>query len=534
VVIKLALLAGAAVGGVLTGLGFAPFDWWWLTLVGTVVLTALVQISQLVAPAPRGLALTGLVGLGYGLGLAGTTLNWMSAILVAAMVGMVVAVALFYAALALAVRAVMALRAWPLLVPACWVLLEFAISRWPFGGFGWVRVGYAMVDSPLAGAYPLVGVAGATYLAVLSGHLVWWAYGKHDWARLRRLARPSAGAKAVGEGVNAARRLVGWGCLLAVMVAAAGVGRLIAPAPAEGTIEAGWAQGGAPGGGVYGLGEARTITKNETAQTLQLAQDVAAGKLPQPDFVVWPENGTDLDPHADQATAQLVEQAVDAVGVPLFLGAIADGPGVDERQTVSLWWEPGVGETARYAKRAIVPFGEWIPARDILLPLIPQLRYVGAQSVAGDQPGVLPVTLPDGRAVNLGVAVCYDVAFDDVVYDLTRYGGQVIVVQSSNAMYQGTIQIEQQFAMTRVRAAELRRPILVVTTSGISGLIDAFGNVQWRVADRASAHGVAQLGIHTGTTPAVWLAGWLELVIAAAAAAAVGVAGGAWIRRRRG
>src|SRR5699024_2716556 len=113
--------------------------------------------------------------------------------------------------------------------------------------------------------------------------------------------------------------------------------------------------------------------------------------------------------------------------------------------------------------------------RELFLPLIPQLRYVGAQSVPGTQAGVLPATLRDGRTAMLGVLICFDVAFDDVVYDLPGNDAQIIVVQSSNAMYQGSSQIEQQFAITRARAAELRREVLVVTTSGISGVIDPSG-----------------------------------------------------------
>ncbi len=87
----------------------------------------------------------------------------------------------------------------------------------------------------------------------------------------------------------------------------------------------------------------------------------------------------------------------------------------------------------------------------------------------------MPVTLPDGRTTTLGIMVCYDLVYDDFAYDTVTHGGQVIVVQSSNAMYQGTGQIEQQFAITRARAMELRREILVVTTSGVSGLINADG-----------------------------------------------------------
>lgn len=196
---------------------------------------------------------------------------------------------------------------------------------------------------------------------------------------------------------------------------------------------------------------------------------------------MWPENATDLDPDTDPRTGQLVEQSVAAMGLPVLVGAILDGPEPGRRRTAAQWREPDGRIGPTYQKRSLVPFGEWIPFRDVLLQLIPALRYVGAQSVAGTDPGLLDVQLPDGRSISLGVLACFDVAFDPVVHDLAA--AQAIVVQSNNAMCLGTVQIEQQFAITRARAAELRRDTLVVTTSGITGLIDATGRVTMKVTE---------------------------------------------------
>jgi apolipoprotein N-acyltransferase len=109
--------------------------------------------------------------------------------------------------------------------------------------------------------------------------------------------------------------------------------------------------------------------------------------------------------------------------------------------------------------------------------------------------------------------ICYDLVYDDFAHDTVRHGGQVLLVQSSNAMYQGTGQIEQQFAITRARALELRREVLVATTSGISGLINADGSVAFTAPDHVGASGVVTLAERSGLTPATWLASPLELAI---------------------
>lgn len=470
----------ALISGLATALAFQPFNLWPLAFLGVAGLSLVV----LAAGGYRGAAGLGLV---FGLGFTGLGLNWMQAIFLEALFGLVAAESVFFAVLALLIRLGARSRWWPLLAAASWVSIEFVYARFPFNGFGWLRLGYAMADSPLAWGFALVGVPGVSLAAALIGQGLAWFLQRLTWRR----------GVALFSGI-------------ATLVLASSTGTLVGAGAQTGSVQVGWVQGGAPGGGVYGLGPARTITKNQLAQTVRLADQVDAGTLPQPDFVVWPENSTDADPFLDAETGQLVRSAVSRLNTPLLVGAILAGPGAGQRQTASLWWEPKAGVTATYIKRGIVPFGEWVPMRELLLPLVPELAYVGDQSVAGDRPGVLTVRLADGRPLRVGVLVCYDLAFDSFGYDLATNQAQVVVVQSSNAMYQGTGQIDQQFAMTRVRALELRREILVVTTSGVSGLIGADGSVVFRVGDHSSASGVVTLPEREGVTPATWLAGWLD------------------------
>lgn len=484
----------ALVCGALAALGFQPHGWWPLTPLGVAGLTIVVLAARRVP---------GAIGLGYawGVGFLLLGVGWMQVIFVQAMVGLVMVEAVFYGVLGGLLKVASRLPWWPLLAAGCWVAVEFTFARFPFTGFGWMRLGYAMVDSPLAGVLPLVGVAGLSFLTSLVAQGAVWLLQR--WTR--------------GRGV-----VVIAGLAAAAVLSAAGG---LVPAGAQvGTANVGWVQGGAPGGGVYGLGEPRTITRNHAAEAGRLRDKVDAGELPAPDFVVFPENTTDMDPYRDAQTGTLIRSTAARLGVPILFGAILDGPGPDERQTASLWWDPEQGELARYVKRGIVPFGEFVPYRSLLLPLVPELAYVGAQSVPGMVPGALPVTLPDGRGTTLGIMVCYDLVYDDFAYDTVRYGGQLILVQSSNAMYQGTGQIEQQFAITRARAMELRREMLVVTTSGVSGLINADGSVAFTGPEHVGASGVVTLPERTGLTPATWLAPALELAIVVLSLLGLGLA----------
>lgn len=492
----------AALAGLAASASFAPFGAWPGAIVAVAVLAWCVRRS----PAWPVSVVLGWV---FGLAFMATSLVWQTSIMIASYTGLTLVTSFLYAAIAGLLHAVRGARAAPLWGAGVWVAAELVMSVFPFDGFAWMRLGYSQVESPLAGFYPFGGAASVTFLVALLGHLL---------AALE--TRPGRPRAALVAGV--------------VGVAVMGVGALGArwmpePQPEAGSVEVGWVQGGAPGGGVYGLGPARTITDNSRAETLRLLERIDAGELPRPAFVAWPENSTDMDPRQDALTRQAVEDAVRAAGVPILVGSIYEDRARQERQTVAVWWtDAGPQET--YAKRNLVPFGEWIPFRGFFLPLIPQLAYVGYQSVPGTSPGSLAVDLPDGRAISVGVAICYEVIYPATLYEAAAAGAQVMIVQSSNAMYQGTNQIDQQFAITRVRAAEMRREILVVTTSGLSGLIGPRGEVLAEEPASVAASGVHGLPLRGQATPVMAIGAGVELALASLAVVGVLLA---WLARRR-
>ncbi len=105
--------------------------------------------------------------------------------------------------------------------------------------------------------------------------------------------------------------------------------------------------------------------------------------------------------------------------------------------------------------------------------------------------------------------ICFELAYDSTVYQTLTGGAQVLTVQSNNATYGGTGQIEQQFAITRARAMESRREIAVATTNSVSGFIDRNGHVVRRTQEFTAADLVAELPLRSALTPAVVLAPWL-------------------------
>lgn len=514
------LAFGVALGcGAVTGLAFEPTRLWPLLFLG--IAGWLLLFDPRLGPAGRG-RLRGAFGLGwaFGLGLGAVSLNWLSVLVEGA--GPVLAAALiafealFFGLLGLGVRLVRALPWWPLWVALLWGTVEFAYSRVPFGGFGWTRLTYALVDAPPAGLLPIIGVSGVSVLAAgLAAGLAWLI--ARLWAAPRAwvcLVTPTVGVL----------------ILLAGFVA---LGRAYEPEPAagHGSVTIGMVQGNVDGGaGLGAMGRARSVTNNHLHETAALMAKVRAGTVAEPDFVLWPENSTDIDPELDLLTHETVASAARSAGRPILVGAVTQGPGPDERQTTALWWNPDQTVTDRYHKRNLVPFGEYIPFRDVLLPRIPLLELVGAQSVPGTRPGVLDGRLIDGRTVRVGDVICFELAYDSTVHDAVR-DGEVLVVQSNNATYLGTAQIQQQFAITRVRAMEARREIVVSTTNAVSGYIDRDGRVLDRTHEGTAASNSYQVPLRSTLTPAVRLSSAYDVIIVSAALAALTVA--LVVRRRR-
>jgi apolipoprotein N-acyltransferase len=103
----------------------------------------------------------------------------------------------------------------------------------------------------------------------------------------------------------------------------------------------------------------------------------------------------------------------------------------------------------------------------------------------------------------------------------------MLVVQTSNASFTGTPQPEQQFKISRLRAIETGRWVLVPSTNGISGIIDATGQVVARAPLHAPATLSASVPLADGSTLGVLVGRWLEYALMLGGLVAVG-----WAWRR--
>ncbi|WP_420873088.1 apolipoprotein N-acyltransferase [Nocardioides daphniae] len=272
----------------------------------------------------------------------------------------------------------------------------------------------------------------------------------------------------------------------------AGCGRpSLLPAPSTGpdwqqgeeSVRAAAVQGDVPGAGNDVVAVHRQVTANHVEATTNLAQQIRERQAQQPDFVLWPENSTAVDPFRDERTRLGIDRASSAIGVPVVVGAIVDGDRPDEVLNQGLVWNEQGVVTERYTKRHPVPFGEYIPFRKQLAGLqIGRLDMIPRDMTPGSR--TKPLDIAGTKVADL---ICFDVAFDDSVTAQVRRGAELVTVQTSNASFTGTAQLEQQFAITRFRALETGRTVVVASTNGISGAIGPDGEVLARLEPRTTA-----------------------------------------------
>lgn len=476
-----ARLVGAAASGALVTVAFPPYDWWLLAPVGVGLLALLCRGLR----AREGAVL----GLVHGLATFLPLVSWMTVIGPDAWIMLSLLEASFLALLGALLPVVLRLPGWPVWVACLWVAQEAARGRLPFGGFPWGRLAFAETASPFTAYAALGGAPSVTFATALAGTLL--------GAGVLLLVRA---------------RLVASVVLLLAALAVPTVGSLVPTGGTAGrTVRVALVQGGVPGSGMDFEGEREQVLRNHVDATTRLADDVRAGRVEPPDLVVWPENASDIDPFTDPVARELIDGAVRDVGVPVLVGAVLDGPGPDFVSNSGIVWDPVSGPGARYVKRHPVPFGEYIPFRDQLSGVVERLDQIPRDFVAGDRPGNLRL----GPA-EVGDVICFEVAYDGLVRDVVAGGAEVLVVQTNNATYSGTGQLQQQLAMSRLRAVEHGRTVLVAATSGISAVIDPGGNVVARAPEGVARTLVVDVVLQDGRTLAAGLGDrpeWLLTVV---------------------
>lgn len=463
---RLALLLALAAGALLP-LAFAPFSLWPLA-----PLSLLVLFGLWLEATPRQARN---LGFAYGLGQFGVGAGWVynsvhlfgEAIAPLAFVitlGFVSIMAL-YPALAGWMGKRAARRAGTvaavLALPAAWLLAEW-LRGWFLSGFPWLNLGASQTDSWLGGWLPVVGEYGTGALLALSVAGLLLALRRH-WLWL--------GVPALVWGGGVALQTVGW------------------TAPAGKPLSVAVVQGNIPQEQKY-LDEAYW-------STLDMYRRLSRQHWGT-DLIVWPETAVpDFRHNVDEVFLQPLAEEALAHGSRLLVG-VFDYDAANNRYYNGMLALPEEGGI--YHKRHLVPFGEYLPLRFLLQPFKAFIEVPMADLSAGaaQQP---PVQLGD---MPVGVSICYEAAFAREVRKALPQAA-LLVNTSNDAWFGDSLAPHQHLQIVRVRAMESGRDLVRATSTGISAVVQADGELLTRSGQFRREVIATAVQPRSGATPYVML-----------------------------
>ncbi|MFJ4828354.1 apolipoprotein N-acyltransferase [Streptomyces sp. NPDC088747] len=505
---RLVPAASAVLSGVLLYVSFPPRTLWWLALPAFAVFGWTL----------RGRTWKAGLGLGYlfGLGFLLPLLVWTGVeVGPGPWIALVLAESAFVALVGAGITAVSRLPGRPLWAATLWIAGEAARARVPFGGFPWGKIAFGQADGvflPLAalGGTPVLGFA-----VVLCGFGLCEAVRLAVEGRRTRVVRRGAAAVAL---LSVAVPVVG----------ALAARSLVSDKAEDGTATVAVIQGNVPRAGLEFNAQRRAVLDYHARETERLAAEVRAGKVARPDFVLWPENSSDIDPFTNPDARAVIDRAAKAIGAPISVGGVVERGG--KLYNEQILWDPEKGSVDTYDKRQIQPFGEYLPLRSLIGAINSDWTSMVSQDFSrGTQAGVFTM---DGTKV--GLATCYEAAFDWAVRDTVTDGAQMISVPSNNATFDRSEMTYQQLAMSRVRAVEHSRTVTVPVTSGVSAVIMPDGRITQKTGMFVADSLVQEVPLRSSQTPATRLGILPEMVLVLVAAGGLGRAVATTVRGRRG
>ena len=339
------------------------------------------------------------------------------------------------------------------LAACAWIVHEW-VRGWMFSGFGWNSLAVALHrDLPMIQIAEFTGVAGPSWLVafvnVMAVIIVRRILGEFGPEFLKRI-----------------RWEFSLSVALVVCVFGYGIRALLDKPPESTLLRVTALQPNIPQKEKFSPDSEDHIL-DEVGQLTELA--LAAN---EPDLLLWPESATPRGMYADDLNYQFVMDHAARGDFAFLLGSVEDDPGNGATYNTAKLLTARGQQVATYRKMHLVPYGEYLPMRPLLEPIVGGL--VPGDFAAGTEPVVFELPKP---RVRIAALIC----FEDTLGDLTRRfvarGAQLLVNITNDGWFLNTAGAEQHLNNAIFRAIENRRPLVRCANTGITCSIDRAGRI---------------------------------------------------------
>ncbi len=473
-------LAWAFVLGVCTVGGFAPFGIFPLPLLTLAGLLLLGERAVRAGPAFK-------LGFAFGLGFFLAGVSWvyvslhdfgaMPAPLAAAVTLLFCAYLALYpaAALSIAVRIPTPWLRRALVFPGAWVAAEW-VRGWLFTGFPWLAIGYSQAPhGPLVGLAPIFGLHAVGFALVASAGLLVQAF-EGGWRRPRRAALAAVALLWIA---TFTLKPIEW------------------TEPTGEPVRVSLLQGN--------VAQSIKWRPEQVAVTLELYQRMIRESSAQ--LVILPETALPLFLHnVPPAFLEAVAAHAQANGADILIGLPERGPGGYFNSVVSI----GVSAPQAYRKSHLVPFGEFIPLRPLLAPMV-EAMAIPLTDFSRGAITQRPLAVAGQR---VAVNICYEDVFGEEI--IRQLPEATLLVNVSNVAWFGdSIAPRQHLQIAQMRAIETGRPMLRATNTGMTAVVEPSGRIAAVANTFRTERLEAEVRGHTGATPYVRLGNGPVLALAA-------------------
>jgi apolipoprotein N-acyltransferase len=254
-------------------------------------------------------------------------------------------------------------------------------------------------------------------------------------------------------------------------------------------------------GGVVNLG-LDFNSKPKEVFLRHLKQTSDSVKVGQVDLVIWPENAVDIDINTNAEVKNLISEKSAFLATPILVGGVTRSGNNLFNQ--SFLFDSEIKQ--RYTKRYLTPFGEYLPLR-VMANKISKYANKITDFKAGDRDTNFII-----NDATFQTLICYELINDSF---RDQISSNFLIIQTNNATFGDTAQLDQQLNIARVRAIETGRFIAYVSTTGTTSFIDNRGKIVKQLPKFKSATLFGELNHVKGQTATQFLGKYFEYLAGA-------------------
>ena len=260
---------------------------------------------------------------------------------------------------------------------------------------------------------------------------------------------------------------------LALLNFAVGTVMYFVPTDAENTLTVSAVQGNVSSREKWNGDSSKTSLERYSAYTADAAETGA-------DAVLWPETAFPCTVTDGSVYDGKFEELAKDNNVTVLVGCLGDG-GDDLYQNVIRAYYPDESRAKEeYAKRRLVPFGEYLPWRtffETLVPPLTKLAMLQNDLDPGASSDLITVDARDGKEVKCGVLICFDSIYEELARESVKNGAQILFLSTNDSWFGDSRAVWMHNDQARLRSVENRRWTVRAANTGVSSVIDEKGRV---------------------------------------------------------